>query len=170
MIICQIYRLIDPHYPPMHENYVRYVGRTRGELKVRLAEHNGHCSSGILEPGWFRAPTFGIQLVESVNASVNVTERESYWIMLHKRANYNLLNCYLTHKAVLPEDLGSLTEIRKDIEARMEDVTLVVARHEAKRESDKRLYVIEQDIYALIETGQVDEESARILLQAIGRE
>lgn len=165
----KIYRLIDSRYSPGDGNYVRYVGKTYRELEERLREHNSTCTSGILESGWFKAPTFGIQLVEFVNASVDITERESYWITLHERAGYNLLNCYLTHKADLPEDLGSPIVIREDIEARIENLILSDGYREFERESNERLHTIEQNIYALIETGQVGEDGARILLQAIGK-
>ncbi len=165
---CKVYRLIDPCYPSKHENHVRYVGITCGKLKERLSGHNNHCSSAVLRQDWFNAPVFEIQLVEPTDTRREAKLRECYWVELHQRAGYNLLNVHLIHGTVPLNEPRNLAQAKEDIESEIEGLVPESLR-ESRRESDERLQVIEQDIYALIKSGQVSGEDADFLLQALGK-
>lgn len=166
-VIYKIYRLVDSRYPPKHENYVRYVGRTYRELKQRLWEHNRYCPTADVESDWLKLPVLEIQLVECVDTRAEAELRERHWIGLHRRAGYNLLNVLKIQRAAPPRDTGDLLKIREEIESRIAGVTPPEVPHEC--EGGKRHRTLEQFVLDLIETGQVTGEDAELLLQAIGK-
>ena len=125
----KVYRLIDQLYPPMHENYVRYIGVTYKNLKRRLLEHRSHARRVVDDPrlDWFRVGNPEIQLVESIDTRSKAKSREGYWVELHQKAGYNLLNISLMQGVIFPRKFKDPTEIRKEIESRIEDTVLHTA-------------------------------------------
>lgn len=122
---CKIYRLVDLRYSPEHSNYVRYIGRTCREVEGRFQEHIQHSEIMMRysSAGWFDFSELEVQLVESVGTWNGAKSREHFWIELHQKAGYNLLNAALMKGTIFPEGFLDPAAIREFIRSKIESMT-----------------------------------------------
>lgn len=117
----KIYRLVDPRYSLEHCDYVRYVGRTCREPEDRLRGHiqNSRIAARHCKEEYFNFSSLKIQLVESVDTLDESISREHFWIELHQKADYNLLNIALMKGTIFPDGFMDPADIRKFIWAKV---------------------------------------------------
>jgi len=174
----QIYRLVDPRYPVEHEDYVRYVGRTRHHLRTRLNNHWAlRDNKGDPKASWLKdLESEGlrpeIQLVETVNLPMcGVTTKEGDWAERHKRVGYNLLNIRHMDRVAFPDEIHDPIKARQELNAATEESRKKTELHTGFAEHiqwrNRGIYDLEQAVLDKIERGEITGPLAETLKKTI---